>query len=299
MLQALDKVAHLAAASKWERLWASPLRYAEAILFREIVFRQTRKERSVWCRTFFNAPMCLLLPSATDIYLTGGKTHPSEIRLARFLIRRLREGDVFMDVGAHYGYFSLLASALVGSSGKVVAFEAAPSTFPVLKINTQKAGNVSAHQLALSDKDALLTFYEFPKLYSKYNSFYVTQFEGEKWFAHYPPKTVKIPAARLDTFLSETGLRPTVLKIDVEGAEDKVVQGGQASLAAQTPVIIMEYVSQQRGNAAHQRAEDMLRALGYRPCRIEESGDIQSLESIADHLIESRLDWDNVVFVRP
>lgn len=298
MLQALDKVAQLAAASRWERLWASPLRYLEAILFREIVFKRTRKERGVWCRTFFGAPMRLLLPSGTDIYLTGAKTHPSEIRLARFLIQRLREGDVFVDIGAHYGYFSLLASTLVGSSGKVVAFEAAPATFPVLKTNTRGVANISAHHLALSDKDALLTFYEFPNLYSEYNTFDISQFEGEKWFSRYPPEAVKIPAVRLDTFWAETGLRPTVLKIDVEGGEDKVVQGAQTSLAAQAPLVIMEYVSQQRGAAAHQRAEEVLRALGYQSFCIDETGALQALDNIAGYLAENRLESDNVVFVR-
>ncbi len=299
MLQALDKAAQLAAASRWERLWASPLRYLEAILFREIVFKQTRKERGVWCRTFFGAPMRLLLPAGTDIYLTGAKTHPSEIRLARFLIQRLREGDVFIDVGAHYGYFSLLASALVGSSGRVVAFEAAPATFPVLKTNIREAANVSAHHLALSDRDALLTFYEFPNLYSEYNTFDITQFEGEKWFARYPPEAVKIPAVRLDTFLAEMGLCPTVLKIDVEGAEDKVVQGAQNSLANHAPVVVVEYVSQQRGHAAHQRAEELLRALGYQSFRIDETGALQVLDNIANYLAENHLDSDNIVFVRP
>lgn len=299
MLQALDKAAQLAAASRWERLWASPLRYLEAILFREVVFKRTRKERGVWCRTFFGAPMRLLLPSGTDIYLTGAKTHPSEIRLARFLIQRLREGDVFVDIGAHYGYFSLLASALVGSSGKVVAFEAAPATFPVLKTNTRGATNVSAHHLALSDSDALLSFYEFPNLYSEYNTFDISQFEGEKWFARYAPKMVKIPAVRLDTFLAETGVRPTMLKIDVEGAEDKVVLGAQTSLAAQAPVVILEYVSQQRGAAAHQRAEEILRTLGYQALCIDETGALQALDNIADYLAENHLDSDNIVFVRP
>ncbi len=299
MLQALNKAAQLAAASRWDRLWASPLRYLEAILFREIVFKRTRKERGVWCRTFFGAPMRLLLPSSTDIYLTGAKTHPSEIRLARFLIQRLREGDVFVDIGAHYGYFSLLASTLVGSSGRVVAFEAAPATFPVLKTNTREATNVSAHHLALADRDALLSFYEFPNLYPEYNTLDISQFEGKKWFAQYAPKTVKIPAVRLDTFLTEMELRPTMLKIDVEGAEDKVVLGAQTSLAAQTPVVILEYVSQQRGAIAHQRAEEILRTLGYQALRIDETGALHALDNIADYLAENHLESDNIVFVRP
>ncbi len=299
MLQALDKVAQLAAASKWERFWESPLRYAEAVLFREVVFKQRRKEHSVWRRTFFGAPMQLLLPSGTDIYLTGGKTHPSEIRLARFLIRHLREGDIFFDIGAHYGYFTLLASALVGSNGRVVAFEAAPATFPVLKTNTRNITNVSAHDLALSDKEALLTFYEFPNLYSEYNTLNIEQFKGERWFTRYPPREIRIPSVRLDTFVTEMGLRPTVLKIDVEGAEDSVMRGAQTYLTVQAPLIVMEYLAQKRHNASHRRAEEMLRALGYYPFCIDEDGGIQPLlGSIATYLTDNCMESDNVVFVK-
>lgn len=133
LLSGIEKVQKIASASKLERMLANPVKYFRAIFFREIIYRRTRKSQEVQATTFFGFPMRILLPSATDICLTGGKSHPSEIRLAKYLIQNLRHNDSFLDIGAHYGYFSLLAAQLVGSNGRVTAFEASPSTFQVLK----------------------------------------------------------------------------------------------------------------------------------------------------------------------
>ncbi|MBL0295213.1 MAG: hypothetical protein IPQ04_13440 [Saprospiraceae bacterium] len=119
LIKNLDKVEKIAAASKIARLVAHPINYINAILYRELFYKRNKKEKEVESETFFGTKMSLLLPSGTDIYLTGGKSHGSETRLARFLINNLEIGDTFIDVGAHYGYFSLLGSKLVGQKGKV------------------------------------------------------------------------------------------------------------------------------------------------------------------------------------
>lgn len=76
--------------------------------------------------------MNIALPASTDIYLTGGKSHDSEIRLAKFLIKNLNQGDNFVDIGAHYGYFTLLGAHLVGKGGRVF-FEPGKSTYSLLE----------------------------------------------------------------------------------------------------------------------------------------------------------------------
>jgi Met-10+ like-protein len=58
-----------------------------------------------------------------------------EPNLTRWIVRRLAPGDVFIDVDTNVGYYSLLASKLVGESGSVVAIEASPSTFKILQTN--------------------------------------------------------------------------------------------------------------------------------------------------------------------
>ncbi len=242
--------------------------------------------------------MQLLLPSGMDIYLTGGKAHPSETRLARFLIDRLNPGDTFLDIGAHYGYFALLASTLVGARGRVAAFEAAPATFRVLAQNAHATDNLTAHHRAVSDDSNPLLFYEFPNLYAEYNSLNIEQFRSQPWFAGNPPRQVYVPAVRLDDFLMETDLRPDLIKIDVEGAEDRVLAGAQTYLERFSPLVAMEYLSAERGNTAHLRAEGQLRQLGYSPYRIRENGTLRPVAGAASYLHEQGMESDNLVFVR-
>ena len=136
LLENLSRVTKLATASKWTRLLAHPLKYAHAILHRKLIYATNKKSKEVKTSTFFGKEMTLLLPASTDIYLTGGKSHSSEIRLAKFLINNLVAEDCFIDVGAHYGYFTLLAATLVKDKGQVLAFEASKNTFAILHKNT-------------------------------------------------------------------------------------------------------------------------------------------------------------------
>ncbi len=242
--------------------------------------------------------MRLQLPSSTDIFLVGVKTHPSELRLARFLLNSLQEGSIFIDVGAHCGYYTLLASELVGPNGKVFAFEAAPFTFALLHANTTRRANVTCHNLAISDAVGKLSFCEFPALYSEYNALDVSPFEKERWFARYPPRIVEVSARTLDSLFLSVPEAPVFLKIDVEGAEERVVRGARQMLVQFSPIVIVEYVSEHRGNAPHQQAEKFLNELGYSAFRIDDAGQLQPLRNVSRFLSESGEESDNLVFLK-
>ena len=225
LLSQLGKVTSIAKASKLRRMLYHPYRYIKAIVFRKLYYKRTQKEISEQCSTFFGVDMNILLPSSTDIYLTGGKSHDSEIKLAKFLIQHLNEHNTFLDVGAHYGYFSLLAAKIVTTSGRVIAFEAAPKTYKVLSQNATIFSQITAYNRAVSNTEEELKFYEFPNLYAEYNTLDVQQFEQEAWFSTHLPKEIKITSVILDDFLIEEAINPDYIKIDVEGAEDKVIFG--------------------------------------------------------------------------
>ncbi len=293
----IEGVERTASASKLNRMLKHPFKYFNAIFFREIIYKNSKKEKEVVSTTFFQTKMHLLLPSSTDIYLIGGKSHDSEIRLAKFLINQLDTGDTFIDVGAHYGYFSLLASKLVGSSGNVFAFEASPTTYRIFEKNAKRTDNIVSHNLAVSDSNEHLKFYEFPNLYSEYNSLDVEQFKNEKWFSEYKPKEVNVKSIMLDDFLSDKKSKPKVIKIDVEGAELKVIKGFEKYLLDNNPLIVIEYLSDERGNTAHVQAEKLLESLGFQPHIIDSTGNLQQVKSITSFFKEKGLDSDNVVFV--
>jgi FkbM family methyltransferase len=76
-----------------------------------------------------------------------------EHNLTYYTLSKLREGDLYVDVGANIGYFSLLASQCVGPAGKVIAVEADPETFKDLTSNLElnKARNVTARNIAATE----------------------------------------------------------------------------------------------------------------------------------------------------
>ena len=73
-----------------------------------------------------------------------------------FLDAFLRPGDVFLDVGANVGLYTIAAARIVGNAGRVHAFEPCSQTFSRLEENVllNGFGNVSCHRLALSDSNA-------------------------------------------------------------------------------------------------------------------------------------------------
>ncbi len=81
-----------------------------------------------------------------------------------FLVRNLRPGDVFLDIGAHVGFSSLIVSALVGDGGSVVAIEANPVSFEWLDYNIRLNGvrNVTALNLGVSDREGTMHLGDAP-----------------------------------------------------------------------------------------------------------------------------------------
>ena len=286
-----------ATGGKWRRWLYRPLGYPAALLHRLLLYRRSKAPLRRTATTFFGASMRLLLPSGSDIYFTGGKAHDSELRLARYLIESLEAGDTVIDVGAHYGYYSLLAAHLVGPTGRVVAFEAAPATFAILRENTGVRPVLEAHQLAVAERVGEVSFYEFSNRYAEYNSLLPAQFGGRDWYADNTPVERSVPAVTLDGFCGEHGLRPQTVKIDVEGAEDRVVAGMQALLRARRATIIMEYLSAGRDNGAHRAAAAALERAGYRPHRIGGEGQLRIVTNVEDYLEQAALDSDNIVYV--
>jgi FkbM family methyltransferase len=243
--------------------------------------------------------MWVMLPSGTDIFLTGGKSHGSEIRLARFLIQRLRPGDHLLDVGGHFGYFTLLAAELVGKTGQVRVFEPSAPTYALLRDNIAGLEQVVAEPKAVSSSEEPLVFYEFPPLFSEYNSTDIAQFEQEEWFQQNPPLKKEVPAVSMDHLTGSGDFRPQWIKIDAEGGELSVIRGGERYLRAQAPTLVMEYLEPSRNNAPHRAAAELLSEWGYRSYAIGATGELLSVGDLDAHLLREGLDSDNIVFAKP
>ncbi len=294
--EALGRLERLAKAGKWKRFFANPARYFWAQWYRRVLYPR-RGATAYEVPVFWGGEMEVMLPASTDIYLLGGKTHPSEIRLARYLWRRLSAGDTFVDVGAHYGYFSLLAAERVGRDGRVISFEAAPNTYEILARNALSKGQIQAFSVALAESEGEVTFYEFPNLYGEYNSLNRSQYEGESWYVGQEPKAVRVPARPLDAFVEEYNFSPDLIKIDVEGAEEQVVRGADGTLRAESPAVVMEYLIN-RGSNGHPRAVDQLLKMGYTSYLLSEEGKPEKVADIEAGMRKMNRVSDNVLFTK-
>ncbi|MFD7223256.1 FkbM family methyltransferase [Streptomyces sp. NPDC059892] len=143
-----------------------------------------------------------------------------EPHMTRWLQSRLGPGDTFVDVGANIGYYSVLASGLVGDEGQVVAIEASPDFHRKLlqQVQLNERGNVRAVNGAVSDSRKTLTFVLASSANMGANS--IVPYDGPV------ESSFEIEARPLPELLeSEEIARARVIKIDVEGAEGPVVRG--------------------------------------------------------------------------
>ncbi|MGB6743152.1 MAG: FkbM family methyltransferase, partial [Terracidiphilus sp.] len=155
------------------------------------------------------------------------------------VLPHLSSGATVVDVGAHMGYFSLKAAAVVGTSGRVIAIEAHPQMISTLRGNIQANGAsvVTVEPVACSDAEGVIDL--FTASDSNTGSSSLSQSNASQWGPL--GVTHQVPARPLDSILKSIGVsRVDVLKIDVEGAELRVLTGAKDTLARHHPVILIE-----------------------------------------------------------
>lgn len=289
----------LAKAGKLSRVLHNPWKYLSAQWHRHVLYAYTKQGRRAFAKTIFGVPMEIMLPAGMDIYLLGAKGHDSEIRLARLMIEQIKPGDTVLDVGAHFGFFSGLASTLVGKQGRLIAIEPASATFDVLAHNLSGFEQAEALHLAVSDVAGTLTFTEFPLEFSEYNTLRPAQFEGASWLAKNPPRQVHVEVRSVDQILGDSPV--SFIKVDVEGAEDACVRSMQQVMSrANPPLLCLEYLAPARENTSHLVAVGLLMDQGFMPHEITREGGLRptSLADVNRQLAEKGEDSCNLVFKR-
>jgi FkbM family methyltransferase len=160
----------------------------------------------------------------------AGQIYESEI--AQYLITTLKRGYTFLDIGAHIGYFSLLAAILVGDTGQVMAFEPEGSNFEHLQRHVLLNGccNVKTFQLALGKRDSTADFY----INHDNDGGHALWDVGSHDFnvkSRRNPTVCQIDLRKLDTVLvSQTAGSIKVIKIDAEGCEHDILSGAKGTL---------------------------------------------------------------------
>lgn len=162
----------------------------------------------------------------------------------------LSPGSVFVDVGANYGIYSLIAARIVGDSGRVIAFEPAKENFEILNKNIllNCMNNINLFPLALSDREGLMKLYYHPD--PSRNSLIPEHSKlknGEE-----------VEVKQLDQVLQKIGVNVVdFIKIDVEGADLLVIKGAKETICKYRPVVQFEYIpSMQSGTDLLQETFD-------------------------------------------
>lgn len=165
--------------------------------------------------------------------------------------------------------------------------------------NLKDIPHCTALNLAISDKKETLNFYEFPNKHSEYNSMTIEQYQEEEWFKKVKFNTLSIEAINLKELLNTYKTAPSIIKIDVEGGEYKVIKGMDLENTKdlfKNTYIVMEYLNEERNNHAHQEAYHLLLTHGFKAYIINNEGTLVSVKDIEDYLTEKQLDSDNIVF---
>lgn len=178
----------------------------------------------------------------------------------------------FVDVGANYGFYSLLG-AHWNPKMRVVAFEPVPQIFESLQRNiklNQLESRVDAHCVALSESNGQATLY-FPSGGSRDFESTASLAKGS-WQERKAKTTIEVRTARFDDFERQHPCKLDVVKIDVEDHEASVLRGMQGVIRRDRPFIVCEILPRPHHN---EKTREMIDLLGYTPYWITPLGCIR------------------------
>lgn len=175
----------------------------------------------------------------------------------------IKEGQTVLDIGAHKAGYLYFMLKQVGNKGRVFAFEPQSNLYKYIKKikGLFKWDNVTIEHLALSDSEGTATLYIPTNKVSKASSPGATILEHKD---HSNANiTENIRTETLDSYCNRHNIKPAFLKIDVEGNELRIFQGGFNTLKKYKPKIIVEIEARHVGQEKVFETFRFLESLGY------------------------------------
>ncbi len=193
-----------------------------------------------------------------------------ESHILAWITETLHAGDTFFDVGAHAGWISLVASRIVGPRGRVVAFEPSPALAGLIRYHRRmnRASAIRLEQVAVADAAGLSDFFLHNGGASSVNSLSEDAVLRKAPTASSIDK-VLVRSRSLDEYCESAKRIPQVIKIDVEGAELKVLQGASTILTQFKPTLILAVRAAPIASGTAQEVFDLLEHHRYSVCRSE------------------------------
>jgi FkbM family methyltransferase len=238
-------------------------------------------------------------PSELVILKTISGGHYYEPDITSLMLRAIQPGDTVLDIGANIGVFTLLASRLAGTTGRVVAFEPAPEVLQRLTANLARndSGNVMVVEQPVSDRIEDTVLYLNSDNEGGHSLWDPGQFPFNNK-SRMAPRPMAIRTTTIDAEIARLNLRPPkVIKIDTEGAEHRVLAGAAGLLKGfKAPYIVAELhefgLGQMGSSPADLRA--FMASLGYETFLLSWDGSLPKLVPQGTTIVSSH--FVNVLF---
>lgn len=215
--------------------------------------------RTRWARVSLGGKVEVVLDLAIPKYwpLVLGRF---EEGVSRFFVSALHQGHVVYDVGANWGFYSLLSAALVGDAGKVEAFEPGEASLMELREHIAHGGlsNIQVNHCAVSERSGEFVWLDVPAFPHSDTGSHLTM--GRSRSAH------QVQTLSLDDCWKQQGYpHVRLLKIDVEGAELLALRGAEELLRqAHCDYVVMETgIFAKRFGASARDSVSLLHSHGY------------------------------------
>ncbi|MBV7528997.1 FkbM family methyltransferase [Chitinophaga sp. sic0106] len=281
------------AKNRWVKMLNKPVQFVHAFTCNKL-----SKAQKVKATTFWGGNMEVVIPEvvSSEIYKHGY----FDKEVCYYLLRVLAPGDVFVDIGAHFGFFSLMANNLVKDSGTVVSIDPTPSTFQLLSSNLNKFApfkNFKLFNNAAFEREEELNFYDFGVKKSAFNSLFGSRLEKmdeEELRRH----QIRVKALPVDNVIADLGLsKITLIKIDAESAEMNVLKGLEKTILEFKPMMILEIGDTDVADAVATRTIiDFLIRFNYVPVELNEQENLQ-IHEIRNNYSLDQLTCYNLLFV--
>ena len=162
-----------------------------------------------------------------------------EIWLTLFCARNVKRGMTAIDVGANFGYYSLLLAELVGTRGELIAVEPNPHAADFLRRSVELNGLLGRTRIETSALGATIS--GEASLYVPHSEPKNAQIVSEM-FQPRPQDgvVIKVPVTTLDG-MSAACSRVDFIKIDAEGAEEMILEGMAETIARHKPMLVVEF----------------------------------------------------------
>jgi FkbM family methyltransferase len=242
----------------------------------------------VGVNTFWGEKMMVYLPEVVSLEIF--RDGYIEEGLTRMILEYLKDGMTFLDIGSHFGFFTLLASNIVGKDGQVHSFEPTLCTYNILLDNIRTKNNITANNYAAFSIDTTLSFNDYGVEYSAWNSFVQARLD-EQAINKITSKKMRVRAIPLDKYVDEKGIRPDFVKIDAESAEYDVLKGMRKIIKDYRPMISLE-----TGDKGIDNIKNSREIISY---LIERGYDAYEYKdnNIVKHILRDKYSYDNIMFI--